>query len=225
MVARSNLALQASSPGKGERTFVRIREAALDLFSKLGFERVTMADIAAAAGVSQPSLHYHFDDKDQLWRSAMGLLAEAIRAEERLMAAAADAPAIVKLQMAMRHFLHLAWRHPALGRIVALEGMAGGARLDWLIEHVIGQRNRWLVALIGEAIAAGELKPYPPEQILILLQTGAVGAINMAPLMRANFDYDPDRQDARDAYEALVIETMMAGLVSRNKANGQRVEP
>ena len=37
--------------GKGERTAARIREVALDQFSRLGFERVTMAGIAHAAGV------------------------------------------------------------------------------------------------------------------------------------------------------------------------------
>ena len=200
------------SPGKGERTSARIREASLDLFSRLGFERVTMADIAQAAEVSQPALHYHFQDKDQLWRGAMGLLADAIADEERMMAAAKDASAMVKLQIVMRHFVHLSCRRPALGRIVALEGMAGGERLDWLISNVIGPRNRALVALIQEAIDAGDIKPFAPEQILILLQTGAAGATNMAPLMRANFGFDPDRKAAQDAYEDLVVETMIAGL-------------
>jgi AcrR family transcriptional regulator len=214
-MSMSNSILAPEAPprrSKGERTFDRIREVALDQFSRLGFERVTMGEIARAAEVSQPTLHYHFADKDQLWRSAMGLLGEAIAEEERLIAAARDASALTKLRIAMRHFLHLAWRCPALGRIVALEGMAGGERLDWLIAHLIGRRNRALVALIADAIAAGEIKPHPPEQILILLQTGAVGASNMAPMMRANFGFDPDTEAARRAYEDLVIDTMTAGL-------------
>lgn len=208
--------------GKGARTRERIREAALDLFSRLGFERVTMGEIARVAEVSQPTLHYHFADKDDLWRAAMHLLRQSVEDEERLIDAALDASPMVQLKIAMRHFLRLAWRCPALGRIVSLEGMAGGERLEWLVANIIGRRNRRLVALAQAAIDAGQLKPFPPEQIVILLQTGAVGATNLAPLMRANFGYDPDTEAARRRYEDLIIETLTAGLEIRGAKEEDR---
>jgi TetR/AcrR family transcriptional regulator len=199
---------------KGERTAARIREVALDQFSRLGFERVTMAGIAEAAGVSKPTLHHHFGDKEQLWRSAMLELSAVIAEEERLLAAAKDAPAIVQLRMAMRLFLQISWKHPALGRIVALEGMAGGARLEWLNEHLLGARNRRLVQLARRAIADGDLKPFPPEQIVITLQAGAVGIINLRPLMQVNFGSDPDTPKSRAAHEELVLDGLLAGLLA-----------
>ena len=200
--------------GKGERTAARIREVALDQFSRLGFERVTMAGIAHAAGVSQPTLHHHFGDKDQLWRSAVLALSAVIAEEERLLAAAQDAPAIVQLRMAMRLFVQISWKHPALGRIVALEGMAGGERLEWLNTHLLGRRNRRLVELARSAIADGDLKPFQPEQLVISLQTGAVGIINLRPLMKANFDVDPDSAEGRAAHEELVLDGLLAGLLT-----------
>ena len=128
--------------GKGERTAARIRDIALDQFSRLGFERVTMAGIAEAAGVSQASLHHHFGDKDQLWRAAMLGLANVIAEEERLLAAAQDASAIVQLRMAMRLFTGAApriapaiplWQHRlAQGMHVALYVfMLGMPLLGW----------------------------------------------------------------------------------------------
>lgn len=208
--------------GKGERTAARIREIALDQFSRLGFERVTMAGIAEEAGVSQPTLHHHFGDKDQLWRSAMLALSAVIAEEERLMAAARDAPAIVQLRMAMRLFLEISWRHPALGRIVALEGMAGGERLDWLNEHLLGARNRRLVALARTAIADGDLKPFQPEQLVVTLQAGAVGIINLRPLMQVNFGVDPDTTKGRAAHEALVLDGLFAGLLTTETPKRKR---
>lgn len=208
---------------KGERTAARIREVALDQFSRLGFERVTMAGIAEAAGVSQASLHHHFGDKDQLWRSAMLGLAAVIAEEERLLAAARDASAIAQLRMAMRLFLQISWRHPALGRIVALEGMAGGARLEWLNEHLLGARNRRLVALARDAIAAGDLKPFSPEQLVISLQAGAVGIINLRPLLAVNFGIDPDTARGRAAHEELVLDGLFGGLVAQDGAKKARV--
>jgi AcrR family transcriptional regulator len=204
---------------KGERTAARIREVALDQFSRLGFERVMMAGIAEAAGVSQATLHYHFQDKAQLWKSAVLALAAVIAEEERAMAAAADAPAVSRLRMAMRLFLALSWKHPALGRIVALEGMAGGERLQWLDELLIGPRNRRLVRLAEEAIAAGDLKPFPPAQLIVTLQAGAVGVINLATMMRVTFGVDMDEAGARAEHDEMVLDALLGGfLTDKGKA-------
>jgi AcrR family transcriptional regulator len=199
--------------GKGERTAARIREVALDQFSRLGFERASMAGIAEAAGVSQATLHYHFDDKDQLWRAAVLDLSAAIAEEERFLAAARDASPLDQLRMAMRFFIEMSWRHPALGRIVALEGMAGGERLAWLNEHLMGRRNGRLVKLAAQAIAAGRLKPFPPEQIVVTLQAAAVGVINLAPLMRDGFHSDPDTPEGRAAHRDLILDALLGGLI------------
>jgi AcrR family transcriptional regulator len=204
----------ARHASKGGRTAARIREAALEQFSRLGFERVTMGGIAEAAGVSQPALHYHYQDKAQLWRSAMLELLEIIERESRLMEAAEDLPAVLRLRMAMRNFVRISWKHPALGRIVALEGMAGGERLDWLHHNLIGPRNLALVETARAAIAEGDLRPFPPEQLLVTLQSGAAGVINLTPLMRQSFGVDPDTQEGRRLHETLVVDGLFAGLLT-----------
>lgn len=201
--------------GKGGQTALRIREAALDLFSRLGFERAMMGEIAAAAGVSQATLHYHFQDKSQLWRAAMLQLRAVIAEEERLLEAATDAPALTQLRMAMRLFLTISWKHPALGRIVALEGMAGGERLAWLDAHLIGPRNRRLAHLAQAAIDAGDLKPFPAAQLIITLQTAGVGLINLTPLMQTSFGVDTAEPAVRDAHERMVLDALLGGLLTR----------
>lgn len=199
---------------KGEATAARIRDVALDQFSRLGFERVTLGGIAKAAKVSQPALHYHFQDKAQLWRSAMLALAAVIAEEERLIDAARDLPAVSQLRMAMRLFLQISWNHPALGRIVALEGMAGGERLAWLNRHLIGPRNRRLAQIARQAVADGDLRPFPPELLIITLQTGAVGVINLAPLLRDGFGFEPDAPAARAAHEDMILDAVLGGFLT-----------
>ncbi|RYF92756.1 MAG: TetR family transcriptional regulator [Caulobacteraceae bacterium] len=203
--------------GKGGRTAARIREAALELFSRLGFERATLGEIAAAAGVSQANLHYHYQDKDALWRAAMLDLRGVIAEEERLLEAAADASALTQLRMAMRLFLKISWKHPALGRIVALEGMAGGERLDWLVDHLLGPRNRRLAQLVQAAIEAGELKAFPPEQLVITLQAAGAGLINLTPLMAANFGVDTGDPAVREAHDSMILDALLGGLVNDKK--------
>lgn len=208
-------ALQAS---KGERVAARIRAEALEQFSRLGFERATMGEIARAAGVSQATLHYHFQDKAQLWRSAMLELGSTLAEEERAIAAAVDAPAIAQLRLAMRLFVEISWRHPALGRIVALEGMAGGERLTWLVENLLGERNRRLVKLAAQAIAEGDLKPFPPEQIVVTLQAAAAGVINLQPLMRANFGVVAYSPAGRAAHLDMVLTAVFDGFTTDKKS-------
>ena len=207
-------ALAQAPARKGPQTAIRIREAALELFSRLGFERATMAEIAAEAGVSQATLHYHFDDKFQLWRAAMLQLRAVIGEEERLLEAAMDSPPEVQLRMAMRLFLQISWRHPALGRIVALEGMAGGERLEWLDAHLIGPRNRRLAELAKAAIDSGALKPFPAEMLIITLQSAAAGVINLAPMMKTSFDVDVTQAPARAAHEQMVLDALLGGLLT-----------
>jgi len=197
----------------------RILDVALDQFSRLGFERVTMAGIAKAARVAPASLHYHFLDKEDLWRKAMLQLRAVIEQEEQLLQAASqEASALSLLRMAMRLFLHLSWKHPALGRIVMLEGMAGGERLAWLNQHLIGPRNRRLAKLVARAIKDGDLKPFPPAQVVITLQMAAAGLINLAPLMRLSFSIDPYASDARAAHEQMIIDAILGGLTLKNTA-------
>lgn len=205
----------ATAPvGKGERTAARIRDAALEMFSRLGFERTMMGEIAAQAGVSQATLHYHFQDKAQLWRAAMLQLRAVIAEEERLLEAAVEgASPAAQLREAMALFLKISWKHPALGRIVALEGMAGGERLDWLDAHLTGPRNRRLVRIARDAIEAGELKPFPAEQLIITLQAAGAGVINLAPMMRTSFGVDPSSPQAREAHEHLILDALLGGLM------------
>jgi AcrR family transcriptional regulator len=199
---------------KGDRTAARIRDAALELFSRLGFERVMMGEIAAAAGVSQATLHYHFQDKSQLWRAAMLQLRAVVAEEERLLEAATDACALTQLRMAMRLFLAISWKHPALGRIVALEGMAGGERLDWLDAHLIGPRNRRLAQLAQAAIDAGDLKPFPAAQLVITLQAAGAGLINLTPMMRATFGIDTAAPQVREAHERMILDALLGGFLT-----------
>ena len=57
-----------------DATRERILDAALDLFADRSFEGATTREIAARAGVSQPSLNYHFRTKDELWQAAVDRL-------------------------------------------------------------------------------------------------------------------------------------------------------
>lgn len=199
---------------KGERTAERILEVALDLFSRFGFERVTMTDVGRAARVAQSAVHYHFPTKDELWKAALLALKDDFAAEERMMLAAArEADPLSQLKLSMRLFLMASMERPALGRIVMMEGMLGGPRLDWMVKVLMAPRYARLVAIVEAAIAAGQIRPYPAEQVVIMLHAAAASFFTLSPLMQAAFGIDVRDEARRQAQEALIMDAVFAGLV------------
>ena len=56
----------APPAGRLERTRARISAAALDLFTRSGYDGTTVAEIAAAAGVTEMTFYRHFGSKAQV---------------------------------------------------------------------------------------------------------------------------------------------------------------
>jgi TetR/AcrR family transcriptional regulator, regulator of autoinduction and epiphytic fitness len=58
-----------------------ILSAALGVFFKYGYKRVSMNEIAEAAGISRPGLHLYFSSKEEVFRAAILHLADGLIAE------------------------------------------------------------------------------------------------------------------------------------------------
>jgi AcrR family transcriptional regulator len=75
-------------PRDAEKVRRRLQEAALHLFEERGYEPVTAADIAAAAGVTQRTFFRHFSDKREVLFSGEDVFIAALR--EALSSAPSD---------------------------------------------------------------------------------------------------------------------------------------
>ena len=58
-----------------------ILDAAFEVFTRYGFRRTSMEDIARETGVSRPSLYSHFRSKEEIFRTLSELLLEAALGE------------------------------------------------------------------------------------------------------------------------------------------------
>jgi AcrR family transcriptional regulator len=75
--------------GKAERTRAHILDSALALFRKRGFDKATMRDVAAAAGVALGAAYYYFPSKEALALAYYNetQAAHSARARERMKSA------------------------------------------------------------------------------------------------------------------------------------------
>ena len=56
----------------------RILAVAKDLFVKKGFDETSMSDIAVAAGITRPALHYYFRTKERMFQAVFGGILESL---------------------------------------------------------------------------------------------------------------------------------------------------
>ena len=210
-------------PAKQAPAKRRIAQAALDLFAARGFDNVGVTEIAERAGVSQPSIHYHFQNKQDLWEASMEALVrdmERATSLQESVLASLDPRSGLKALCAM--IIEQSVKTPNLGRVILSEGQAGGARLDWLMRHVFADSYYRFLELIEECVEAGLIKPYKPYQILMLLHGAAVTHFNVAPLVDAVFGEDPRARENANSFQEMYMDVMFAGLTPPKQKKGAR---
>ncbi len=115
-----------------------IRRAAVDIFSRQGFQGTSIADIAKAAKVAKPLIHYHFASKEELWRAVVTDAFSALHVElQSFQKTLTEAPALQATIAIAHQLVGFAARHPHLVRIVVDETTKGGERSEWLINHFL----------------------------------------------------------------------------------------
>lgn len=193
--------------------YSQILASAIDLFSTCGYDAVSTTQIAAAAGVSQPSIHYHFGSKTELWVAAIESLASKMGAEFP-----ADWETIEKmepieaLERLCGVILDISIARPELGRFILLEGQAGGERLEWLYDMVMKTSYNGFCRLIERGIDSGQIKKHRPQHILMLLHGAIVTYFNVAPLVEIAFgEKSGDGQPAAE-FRAAFLDIVLEGL-------------
>jgi len=171
-----------SGPDLTERSRDRILAAALEEFANRGYDGTTTAEIARTASVTQPLVHYHFASKDILWRTAVeGAFERAVSSFDGVMGELADLELIDQMKVLVRRFVRFSAMHPELGRIISYEGVRGGPRLTWLIEHHMAGQFDGFEVLYERAVVEGAVKPLPVEHVV----TSLAAAISYLFIVRA----------------------------------------
>lgn len=147
----------------------RILEEATRLFMAYGYNGISMREIAAAVGVSKAGLYYHFKDKEDLF---LAILHDSLNTMEQITQVARGAGPTAHAQIGA--LVRALFAQPADQRaIIRLAGqemahIGPAARADFgrrYQEQFIGQ----IAAMLGDAIARGELRPIDPLTLTWLL--------------------------------------------------------
>ena len=109
-----------------------ILEAALEVFSAHGFRGATIDQIAEAAGMSKPNLHYYFKRKEDIHTTLIERLLETWLAPLRELDDVGDP--MTELRNYIRRKLEMARDFPRESRLFANEILQGAPRIMALLE-------------------------------------------------------------------------------------------
>lgn len=156
----------------GASTRRALQEAAFGLFASRGFDDVTAADVAAAAGVSERTFFRHFASKDEVLEGDPGRLVTTV--EAALLARPASEPPLVALGQAARALADLIEADVERYRLM----LRLATRSPVLAARVLAAQSRWAetiascLARRAGVDAAVELWPH----VLARAAVGAAGA-------------------------------------------------
>ena len=129
----------------------------MDLFAVNGFDGVSVADIAAAAGVSQGALYRHYRSKEELgWALFSAAYLRTGEALDRIRTGEAEFDAAVTAMIA--HFYTLYDEDPALFRFMLI------TQHGFLPRIPTGSRTPVdaVADLVGDAVSKNRLRPIDP---------------------------------------------------------------
>jgi len=135
----------------------KVERAAVELFAARGFDGVSIADIAAVAGVSQGALYRHYPSKDELGWALFSTAYLRTGAElDRVRASRAEFEPAVTAMVA--HFCALYDDDPALFRFMLI------TQHGFLPRIQSGSRTPVdaVADLVSDAVAKNQLKPIEP---------------------------------------------------------------
>lgn len=195
-----------------DATRERILAAALDLFSELSFDGATTRDIAARAGVTQPLLNYHFRTKDDLWRSAVDRLFEALnRALTERAEGLRGVDELTLARLMVREFVYFSATHPQLHRVITQECKTDGPRMDWLVDRHIRPLYEATTALFARLVERGDVPDIPAPHLYYIVTGAGPTMFVLAPECRRLAGIDPQAPEVIEAHADAVTRLIFGG--------------
>ncbi len=136
----------------------RILQQATQLFIEQGYHRLSMRELAEAAGISKAGIYHHFKDKESLFLAVLVFhLDELEHVVER--AAAADGSVRTRVEQMVRAFLARSAEQRAIIRVARQEMAQLSEQGQQALRQAYHQKFIGkITALLAEGIAQGEFR-------------------------------------------------------------------
>ena len=183
-----------------EKKSTRVRkeeiiQAALEVVGKNGVRALTIAAIAASAGMSEANIYRHFSGKDDIYSAVAEFIGSSVMSNASAIAGGSRKP-LEKLETIYFSHVALIIEHPGIPRFVFSDDIHLGQRnLADTLALRIGNYIETITGVIAAGIAEGDLKPglSPRETALTLLGMIQFTALRWT-ISNASFQIRPEAE-------------------------------
>lgn len=194
---------------RSEESRANILDSARRAFAEKGFEAANIREIAAEAGVTHTLIRYHFGSKEQLWKEVVTDMFKRLSAEMRSGPKTGGKRTPPEgLREFLRRYIRYCARNPEHVRIMIMESVHGGERMNWMIGY-IRDSHMAQSPLIRRLIKQGNL----PDMWMVSLFY-SISAICQMPFVLAKsikgvYDIDILTGDAIEAHTDSVLALLL----------------
>jgi TetR/AcrR family transcriptional regulator len=190
-----------------------VLEAALRAFATYGYAGVSLRTLNRELGVSHNLLHQRFGSKWAIWRAAVdwgfgGLVGELEAADRE------HADPLQRLRSFIRTFVKISASRPELLRIVDAESTQPSDRLDYLCATYILPMAARFRPLYDLLLAAGQIRPIPPETIYYMITSGGAALYANDAMTRRLFGQLRRADSDIERYADAAADLLVGGLSS-----------
>jgi TetR/AcrR family transcriptional regulator len=193
---------------------LRILDAARLEFAQRGFPAARLQDIAERAGLTHPTLLYHFGSKERLYAA---VIEQAMEDWAAVTSAAVEQapPGFERVAALVDAGLEFFASHHDFVVIWRREAIEGGGRLEQaMVEHLRPFFDRAVAFLRGE-VAAGRLRAHDPIELMQLCYGAVMTYFSDAGFRARLLDEDPFSAPARERFRSALTAMLRDALAPR----------
>jgi TetR/AcrR family transcriptional regulator len=189
----------------------RILATARREFAERGFDGARLTDIAGQAGLSHPTLLYHFTSKADLYAAVIeSAVVDWVRETEAAVSGAlvgfAQVAGIIDAGFAFFS------THPDFARILRREAMEGGARLDETIAGGLRPFLERAIVFLEREMDAGRLRRHDPLELMQICYGAVFTYFSDAGFRARLLGEDPLTEAALNRHRRALTELLGAAL-------------
>jgi len=193
----------------------RLEKVAIQVFSQHGYDAVSTGEVARAAGLSQPLVHYHFGSKEQLWKAAMTLLMRDLGARFPMnIGELKDLGPVERLKVITRRFITMSSSDPTLARIMMHESLARSDRLTWLVDQFLKRAYAEFDDTLRAGIEQGLIRDIPLYAIANIIVNASSFIFACDALVDQVYGVDVNSPDRVDEMSDAIMAILFRGLLS-----------
>lgn len=213
-VAKKRRAKARTKP-REETPADRLIQVAIPLFAKFGYEAVSTGQIARAANLSQPMVHYHFQSKERIWKAAMdNLMLDLSRSFPNRRDELKDLEPVARLKVLTRRFILMSAADSTLSRIILHESLAQSDRLAWLVRRYVSRAFRDFDEAIHQGVETGVIKKLPEFAVANTIVSASAFTFCLTALVKLVYQANLTEEQTIQEMADTIIEILFNGLVA-----------